>query len=120
MAEHHPRQRLDLDVAQRVLLVLREVAHLLLREADVVQVAGRQLRQAVADLGVRQAEVGAVPFVEADRHLPHRNIATRGNVGEDAFDRRADLRIVLGPCLGVAAALEVTCHGRSLLLTHKP
>ena len=44
----------------------------------------------------------------------------KATVGEDAFDRRADLRIVLGPCLGVAAALEVTCHGRSLLLTRKP
>ena len=97
-----------------------EVAHLVLGEADVVEVAGGKLGEAVADLGVGQAEVGAVPFVEADRQLAHRRVAARVDVGEDALDRRADLRIVLGPCLGVPAALEMTCHCRSPMLVRKP
>jgi hypothetical protein len=45
VAEHHAGQRLDLDVAQRVALDLREVAHLRLRELDVVD---RLLRQSMS------------------------------------------------------------------------
>ena len=53
MAEHDARQRLDLDVADRRLLVLGEIAHLGLGEPDVVEIALRELRQAALDLGSR-------------------------------------------------------------------
>jgi hypothetical protein len=46
MAEHHARQRLDLEVAQRRALGLGEAAHLLLREGDVGDLAGRELGEA--------------------------------------------------------------------------
>ena len=39
VAEHDAGQRLDLEVAQRLLLLLREIAHLRLGEFDVVEVA---------------------------------------------------------------------------------
>ncbi len=71
MAEHHTRQRLDLDILERGALVLGEVAHLLLREADVVEIAARKLRQAVLDLGVGQPIVLAIPIVELHRQFAH-------------------------------------------------
>ena len=53
VAEHDARQRLDLEVAHGVLLLLREVAHLRLRELDVVEVALGHLRDGALDLGWR-------------------------------------------------------------------
>ena len=45
VAEHDAGQRLDLDVLQRRLLVLGEIAHLRLRELDVVDVALARARR---------------------------------------------------------------------------
>ena len=89
-------------------LVLGEVAHLRLREVDVVEVLLRQAGDAGLDLGVGQPEVLAVPVVELHRQLAHRRVAARLDVGENAFDRRPDLRVVLRPQRRVPAALEIS------------
>ena len=60
VAEDHAGQRLDLQVLHRVLLLLREVAHLRLRELDVVEVALGHLRDRLLDLGgVRRKSFGS-------------------------------------------------------------
>ena len=48
VAEHDAGQRLDLQVLHRLLLLLREVAHLRLGELDVVEIALRHLRRSPA------------------------------------------------------------------------
>ena len=92
VAEHHARQRLDLDVEHRFALMLREIAHLFLREPDVVEIAPRQLRQAVLDLGVGEPEILAVPLVELDRQFADRSIAALFDIGQNPFHRGADFR----------------------------
>ena len=49
MAEHDAGQRLDFEVAHRLLLLLREVAHLRLRELDVVEIALAHLADGALD-----------------------------------------------------------------------
>ena len=93
--EDHAGQRLDLEVEQAGFLLLGEVAHLRLREADVVEVLLRKLPETVADFRVGQPVVGAVPSVEPLRKLAHGRVAARGDVGQDALDRGADFRGVL-------------------------
>jgi hypothetical protein len=68
-------QGLDLDVLQAVALDLREAAHLLLGEADVLDLAGRQPLHGRLDLGLGQPEVGRVPLVELAGVLAHRGVA---------------------------------------------
>ena len=47
MPQHRARQRLDLDILERGALHLGEVADLRLGEADVLEIPGAQLRQAI-------------------------------------------------------------------------
>jgi hypothetical protein len=110
LAQHHARQGLDLEVPERGALVLREAADLRLGEADVVQLALRELAQAGLDLLVGQAEVGAVPLVELDRQFAHRLIAARLDVGQDRLDRAAHRLVVLGRRHRIAALLQHPCH----------
>ena len=94
--------------------MLREVTHLFLREPDVVEIALRQLRQAVLDLGVGQPEILAVPLVELDRQFADRSIPALFDIGQNPFHRGADFRIVFGALRGIAAALENFGIGVSL------
>jgi hypothetical protein len=55
---------LDLQVAQGLFLLLREIAHLRLRELDVVEVALGHLRNRAFDLGGGELERGRRPVVE--------------------------------------------------------
>ena len=116
VAENHARQRLDLDVAHRFTLMLREVAHLFLREPDVVEIAPGQLRQAILDLCIGQPEILAVPLVELDRQFADRCIPALFDIGQNPFHRGADFRIVFGALRGIAAALENFWHRRLLLI----
>ena len=75
MPQHRARQRLDLDILERGALHLGEVADLRLGEADVLEIPGAHLRQALPDLGLAEAIVLAVPVVEPDRHLARGGIA---------------------------------------------
>ena len=50
MAEDDAGQRLDLEIAHGLLLLLREVAHLRLGELDVVEVALADLADGALDL----------------------------------------------------------------------
>ena len=97
---------------------LREVAHLRLGELDVVEIAPGQLRQAVPDFGVGQPEILAVPLVEFDRQVAHRSIAARLDIGENAFHRGADFRIVLGALRGTRPRLRIVGIGVSLRTHH--
>ena len=96
VAEDDARQGLDLEIEQAGLLLLREIAHLGLGEADVVDVLGRELGEAALDLRIGQAEILAAPIVEFLGELPHGRIAARSDVGQDPFDDGTDLGIVLG------------------------
>ena len=75
MPEHDAGQRLDLEIAQGLLLLLREVAHLRLRELDVVEVALADLRYRALDLGGGELERRRRPVVEFLRQLAHRRVA---------------------------------------------
>ena len=77
---------LDLEVLERVLLLLRKVAHLRLGEADVVEVALADLRDGALDLLLAQAEILRRPVVEFLRQVAHRRVAPRLDVGEDRLD----------------------------------
>ena len=110
--EHDARQGLHLDVPQRLLLRVREVAHLLLGEVDVVEVAAREFRQRGLDLAVGEPEVLAVPAVELRsivRALPRRRAR---RCREDALDGRAHLGVVGRDCICIAALLEELDHLR--------
>ena len=86
MPEHDARQRFYLDIPYRLTLMLSEVAHLLLCELDVVDGAGREFCDAIADLFVGQAKVVAIPFVEPDRVVANGSVAAQADIGENALD----------------------------------
>ncbi len=110
MAENDARQRLDLDIEHRVALRLGKVAHLCLREPDVLQIARADLGDQRLDLVVAQAiTVGAV-VVEFLRHLAHGRIAARLDVLQRRLDGGAHGCVVLG-ALGFGLALFQMGHG---------
>jgi hypothetical protein len=113
VAEAHARKRLDLDVAQRRLLVLRELADLRLREPDVGDGLRRNLGEDGVDLTL--AELLRRPFVEFFRVLADGGVAALPHVVEDVLDSLAHLAVELvGHFLG-NASLEMSSHGHSLL-----
>ena len=114
MAKHDAGQRLDFNVSQGLPLRLGEVADLRLSKLDVIDVALCELGESVLDLSVGQPEVLAVPAVELRRQFSHRLIAARGDVGQDALDRRAHLRVLGRDRIRAAALLEESSHSRLL------
>jgi hypothetical protein len=108
VAEPDAGQRLDLDVADRGALVLREVADLRLRELDVFE--GRRFHpgQDRVEVGLRQ--LLRRPPVELLGVLAHRGVAALLHVGEDAFDGLAHLLVDLVGELAGDAAFEVGGH----------
>jgi hypothetical protein len=110
VAEDHARQRLDLDVEHGRPLMLREIAHLGLRKFDVVDIALRQLRQAVLDLGIGQPKILSIPMIEFDRQFANRLVAALFDVGQDGLDGRANPGFVLGAQRRVSSALENLRH----------
>lgn len=80
VSQNDARQRFNLDIFQAVALVLSEVTHLLLRKADISNIAIRQLRIAVIDFLLRQAEVCAIELIELNRQLAHRCVTARFNI----------------------------------------
>ena len=81
MPEHDPGQRLYFEVPQRRPLLLCEIAHLRLREPNVVEIALAHLPDRALDLRRRKLERGRRPIVEFLRQLAHRGILVRVNVG---------------------------------------
>ena len=55
--------------------MLGEIAHLGLGELDIIDVALRELGQAISDLGIGQPEIPAIPLIELDGELADRRIA---------------------------------------------
>jgi hypothetical protein len=64
VSEHDAGKRLDLELAQRLLLFLREISHLRLGKLDVVEIALAQLCDGALDLGGAQPEACGRPVVE--------------------------------------------------------
>src|SRR5207237_10172500 len=71
VAERHAGKRLHLDVSKGQALSLRELAHLRLREADVLYHGGGHGLDDLPDLVLLEAEALALPAGEAGRPLPH-------------------------------------------------
>ena len=110
VAEHHAGKRLDLQVAHRLLLLLREVSYLRLRELDVVEVALGDLRDGALDLGRRQTEILRLPVVELFRQFADGGILAIVDLRQDAFDRFAHLGIGGFDRARVHSALEPAGH----------
>ena len=110
VAEHHARQRLDLDVADRLPLLLGEVLHLRLGEADVAEIARRDLAHRRLDLGLAQAKALRRPSVEALRQLAHGDIAPRLDVGQDLLDGGAHLAVRFGARRGRFSRFQMGGH----------
>src|SRR5262249_45360660 len=111
VTQHDAGQRLDLEIAQGLLLLLREIAYLRLRELDVVEVALAQPRYRALRLRRGEPERGRGPSVEPLRELAHRRIAPRLDLGEDGFHRRPHLGVGGFDRARVHSALEIAGHG---------
>lgn len=110
MAENDARQCLDLDVADRLALLLREVADLGLREGNILDIPLAELRQAVLDLALREPVVLPVPFVERDRQFAHCSVAAGGDIRQDRLDGRSYLGVGRGDLGRVPSTLEPILH----------
>src|SRR5260370_222108 len=85
VTEDDAGQRLDLEIAQGLLLPLREVAHLRLRELDVIEIALADLGYRAFDLVRRKLERSRRPAVEFFRGFAHRRIAPRLDLAENSL-----------------------------------
>ena len=86
MAKHDARQRLYLDIPYRLTLMLERSCAPALVRTDVVDGAGREFCDAIADLFVGQAKVVAIQFVEPDRVVANGSVAAQADIGENALD----------------------------------
>ena len=114
MAEDDPGDGLAFDVAERILLDLREVAYLGLCELDVRALARVHPLMAGVDRGPAQAEFDRRPAVEPLGVLADRSIAARLDVAENTLDGPAHLRVGVGPGVVADPGLEVAGHGTLL------
>src|SRR5262249_48694614 len=112
-AEDDAGQRLDLQVLHGVALLLREVAHLRLREFDVVEVALADVRDGFIDLGRREAEVLRLPVVEFLRQLADGHVAVLFYLSKDALAGRAPLGVGLFNGGRIHSAFEEAGHKTS-------
>jgi hypothetical protein len=110
LAEEDPRLGLDLEVLQRVLLVLREAADPRLHRGDVLDDLGRHAGDDLLDLlGVEPEAVGR-PAVELLRVLADGDVAPRTDVGDHLRHGLAD-RLEAGLVLRIAGSgFEVDGH----------
>jgi hypothetical protein len=110
MAKDDAGQRLDLKVVHRFALLLGEVAHLRLRELDVIEVAFGDLRYGALDLLWGKAKILWRPFVEFLRQFANCDILPLINLREDAFDGFAYFGIGCLDRARIQAAFEPTGH----------
>ena len=110
MAQHDPRQGLDLNILQRRPLDGRKVAHLSLGEPDVLDRRFGQGRVSRADLIHRQPEVGTLPLVEITGEATDRLHPFRFDRGEHGLDGCADPRTVLPGGFDRTALLQPNRH----------
>jgi len=111
--EHDPGKRLDFEVAQGLLLFLREIAHLRLGELDIVEVAPGQLCDRALDVGCAQPKPFRRPVIELLRQGAHCLVATGLDFGKDALHRGAHLGVGGLDRARVHSALEIMGHGHS-------
>jgi hypothetical protein len=110
VAEHHAGQRLDLDVVHALALLLREVAHLRLREFYVLEIALGDLRNRPTDFGRGQPKVLWPPIAEFFRQLADRGVLVILDLCQDAFDRFTHVGFSDFDFASVHSALEPMSH----------
>ena len=93
MAEHDAGQGLDFEVVHGLALFLREVAHLGLRELDVLEVALGHLRDGVLDFPPAQPERSRRPVVERLRQITDCGVLALIDLRQDVLDRLAYLGV---------------------------
>ena len=108
--EDDTRKRFDLDVLQRRLLVLGEVAYLVLGKADVLEIAGCDLRDSGLDLVLRKAKCLRRPVVEFPGEVAHGRIAPGIDVGENALDDLTHLGVVFRPLVLRLSPFQILGH----------
>ncbi len=110
MAEHDAGQRLDLQVVHGLLLFLREIAYLRLRELDVIAIALGHFRDGLLDVLRAEPEILRRPLVEFLRQFADGGVLARVDLRQDAFDRFAHLGVGGLDRACVHSALEPTGH----------
>jgi hypothetical protein len=105
LAEHDPRQRLDLELGERVPLRPCECADVGLGSLDVVANLGRHLRDDPVDLLGSKLEAVRRPVIEPLRELPDRHVAASADIGDDRCDRLTDDRRRWGHAFSLGRAL---------------
>ena len=113
MPEDDSRQGLDLDVSHRLPLRLGEPTHLLLREADVVQIARGHPADLRFDLGRSQPERRRRVAVEALRQFAHRRVAAGFDLAQSRLDDPPHHSVVTVPGALRLAAFQVLDHDDS-------
>ena len=108
--KHHAGHRLKLYISDAGALDLGEVAHLRLRELDVLPLLRSQAFDRLIDLGLRKLIVFAIPAIELDRHVAQGIIAALFDVGKGPFHGATDVTIALRFCGSGYAALEPDGH----------
>ncbi len=106
VAKRDAGEGLDGELLHGVLLGLGEVAHLGLSEGDVGKVLGGELADAGIDLGLAEAEIGAVPAVELAAQVADGVVAALLDITKNALDRRTNLSIGLGALFDRLALLK--------------
>jgi hypothetical protein len=110
VAQHHAGHGLDFHVLHGIALDLRKVAHLRLRELDVLALLRGQAVHRGVDLGLAQAVVVAVPPVETNAHLAHGRIAPRFDAASAASTVSRTLRSASAFASAVAPRFRVNRH----------
>ena len=121
VAEHDAGQRLDLEVVHGVALLLREVAHLRLRELDVLEVALAHLRDRALDFSAGDSlkSFGSQLSNFFDRSRIA-GVLALVDLRQNALDRLAHLGVGGLDRARVHSALEPTGHGSLLFQICRP
>jgi hypothetical protein len=110
MTQPNARQRFYFEIANRFALVLRKVAHPLLCEPDVIEIAAGQLRHAIANLFICQAIVTSAPAVELFRQFTHRSVASARDISQNCFYGPLNPGVVFSLRLRVSPAFQDFDH----------
>ena len=95
MAERDPGQSFALDIAHRIALDLREIAHLGLGKTYVLDNLLVERLVTGLDIGALKTEARRRPAIELPRILRYRGIAARFDAGQDVLHDGAHARVLI-------------------------